>query len=90
MNFKGHEFAAFVKDMKERGWGRFTFVGDTEATRIADELRKRKILASPVGGDIMWCNDKIWDGAYTAWGAFDDAQTRDANVSPEQFNIQQK
>ncbi|NKL18487.1 hypothetical protein [Rhizobium leguminosarum] len=90
MNFKGHDFAAFVKDMEENGWGRFSFVGDTEAKRIADELWKRKIRASPVGGDIMWCNDKIWTGAYTAWGAFDDAQERDASVSPEKFNIKRK
>lgn len=87
MNFKSQNFTDFVKDLKLRGWGRFSFVGDKDASKISAELQRRKILAIPAGGNDLWYVSKRWSGSFTEWGAFDDAHERDASLTPEDFNI---
>jgi hypothetical protein len=87
MNFASPAFAAFIASLKGDGWGRFAFSGDKEATAVAAELYKRKILASPTGGDSLWVNDRMWRGSFEQWLNFDVMQEQGDATSPEEVGI---
>lgn len=87
MNFSSPAFSTFVASLKKHGWGRFSFLGDTEATAIASELYKRKILATPAGGSDLWSNDEMWQGSFEQWLTFDVKQEEEDATSPDEVGI---